>query len=90
MDGFVIYNKMMSAYIEKLQNADTSSEDVYNAIVDECNRELMEFISKVRKTDPLMIPITFYNENSIDKVEETELIQHKLNQAKKRRTLEIV
>ena len=90
MDGFVIYNKMMSAYIEKLQNADTSSEDGYIAIVDECNRELLEFISKVRKTDPLMIPITFANENYLDKVQETEFIQNISNRAKMRRTLDFV
>ena len=73
---------MMSAYIEKLQNADTSSEDGYIAIVDECNRELLEFISKVRKTDPLMIPITFANENYLDKVQESEFIQNISNRAK--------
>ena len=82
MDGLAMFNMLMSAYAEKLQNADTSSEDVYNAIVDECNRELMEFISKVRKTDPLMIPITFANENYLDKVQESEFIQNISNRAK--------
>ena len=90
MDGLALFNMLMSAYAEKLQNADTSSEDVYNAIVDECNRELMEFISKVRKTDPLMIPITFANENYLDKVQETEFIQNISNRAKMRRTLDFV
>lgn len=90
MDGLALFNMLMSAYAEKLQNADTSSEDVYNAIVDECNRELMEFISEVRKTDPLMIPITFANENYLDKVQESEFIQNISNRAKMRRALDFV
>lgn len=90
MHGLAMYNKMMSAYAEKLQNADTSSEDGYNTIVDECNWELMEFISKVRQTDPLMVPITFTNENYPEIVQETEFIQNVSNRAKMRRTLDYV
>lgn len=90
MDGLALFNMLMSAYAEKLQNADTSSEDGYNAIVDECNRELMEFISKVRKTDPLMIPITYANEKYLDKVQESEFIQNISNRAKMRRALDFV
>ena len=63
MVGFAMYNKMVSAYIEKLQNADTSSEEKYNAVVDECNQELLEFICRMREIDPLLVPLTFVNEN---------------------------
>lgn len=77
----------MSAYAEKLQNADTNSEESYKAIVDECNQELFDFINKVRKTDSLMVPITFVNENYPDNVQETEFIQNVSNRAKMRKTL---
>ena len=90
MDGLLMYNMLMSAYIEIIQNADTRSEADYHAIVDECNRKLLEFISKVRRIDPLMVPITFANENYPENIPETEFIQNVSNRAKMRRTLDYV
>ena len=81
---------MMSAYIEKLQNADTSSEEKYNAVVDECNQELLEFICRMREIDPLLVPLTFVNENYPSNLQIEKFIQSISDRANNRRKLDYV
>lgn len=90
MVGFAMYNKMVSAYIEKLQNADTSSEEKYNAVVDECNQELLEFICRMREIDPLLVPLTFVNENYPNNLQIEKFIQSISDRANNRRKLDYV
>ena len=90
MVGFAMYNKMVSAYIEKLQNADTSSEEKYNAVVDECNQELLEFICRMREIDPLLVPLTFVNENYPSNLQIEKFIQSISDRANNRRKLDYV
>jgi len=90
MVGFAMYNKMASAYIEKLQNADTSSEEKYNAVVDECNQELLEFICRMREIDPLLVPLTFVNENYPSNLQIEKFIQSISDRANNRRKLDYV
>lgn len=81
---------MVSAYIEKLQNADTSSEEKYNAVVDECNQELLEFICRMREIDPLLVPLTFVNENYPSNLQIEKFIQSISDRANNRRKLDYV
>ena len=81
---------MMSAYIEKLQNADTSSEEKYNAVVDECNQELLEFISRMREVEPLLVPITFVNEDYPNNIQVDKFIKRVTDRANNRRKLDYV
>ena len=81
---------MVSAYIEKLQNADTSSEEKYNAVVDECNQELLEFICRMREIDPLLVPLTFVNENYPNNLQIEKFIQSISDRANNRRKLDYV
>lgn len=90
MVGFAMYNKMVSAYIEKFQNADTSSEEKYNAVVDECNQELLEFICRMREIDPLLVPLTFVNENYPSNLQIEKFIQSISDRANNRRKLDYV
>lgn len=90
MVGFAMYNKMVSAYIEKLQNADTSSEEKYNSVVDECNQELLEFISRMREIEPLLVPITFVNEDYPSNLQIEKFIQSISDRANNRRKLDYV
>ena len=90
MLGLAMYNQMMSAYIEKLQNADTSSEEKYNAVVDECNQELLEFICRMREIDPLLVPLTFVNENYPSNLQIEKFIQSISDRANNRRKLDYV
>lgn len=81
---------MVSAYIEKFQNADTSSEEKYNAVVDECNQELLEFICRMREIDPLLVPLTFVNENYPSNLQIEKFIQSISDRANNRRKLDYV
>ena len=81
---------MMSAYIEKLQNADTSSEEKYNAVVDECNQELLEFICRMREIDPLLVPLTFVNEDYPNNLQIEKFTQSISDRANNRRKLDYV
>lgn len=90
MVGFAMYNKMVSAYIEKLQNADTSSEEKYNAVVDECNQELLEFICRMREIDPLLVPLTFVNEDYPNNLQIEKFTQSISDRANNRRKLDYV
>ena len=90
MHGLAMYNKMVSSYIEKLQNADTSSEEKYNAVVDECNQELLEFICRMREIDPLLVPLTFVNENYPSNLQIEKFIQSISDRANNRRKLDYV
>ena len=90
MHGLAMYNQMMSAYIEKLQNADTSSEEKYNAVVDECNQELIEFISRMREVEPLLVPITFVNEDYPNNIQVDKFIKRVTDRANNRRKLDYV
>lgn len=90
MVGFAMYNKMVSAYNEKLQNADTSSEEKYNSVVDECNQELLEFISRMREIEPLLVPITFVNEDYPSNLQIEKFIQSISDRANNRRKLDYV
>ena len=90
MVGFAMYNKMVSAYIEKLQNADTSSEEKYNAVVDECNQELLEFICRMREIDPLLVPLTFVNEDHPNNLQIEKFTQSISDRANNRRKLDYV
>lgn len=90
MLGLAMYNQMMSAYIEKLQNADTSSEEKYNAVVDECNQELLEFISRMREVEPLLVPITFVNEDYPNNIQVDKFIKRVTDRANNRRKLDYV
>jgi len=90
MHGLAMYNKMVSAYIEKLQNADTSSEEKYNSVVDECNQELLGFISRMREIEPLLVPITFVNEDYPNNIQVDKFIQSISDRANNRQKLEYV
>lgn len=90
MHGLAMYNQMMSAYIEKLQNADTSSEKKYNEVVDECNQELLEFISRMREIDPLLVPLTFVNEDYPNNLQVDKFIQRISDRANNRQELDYV
>ena len=90
MHGLTMYNKMVSAYIEKLQNADTSSEEKYNSVVDECNQELLGFISRMREIEPLLVPITFVNEDYPNNIQVDKFIQSISDRANNRQKLEYV
>ncbi len=81
---------MVSAYIEKLQNADTSSEEKYNSVVDECNQELLEFVSRMREIEPLLVPLTFVNENYPNNIQVDKFIQSISDRANNRRKLDYV
>ena len=81
---------MVSAYIEKLQNADTSSEEKYNAVVDECNQELLEFICRMREIDPLLVPLTFVNEDYPNNLQIEKFTQSISDRANNRRKLDYV
>ena len=85
-----MYNKMVSAYIEKLQNADTNSEEKYNSVVDECNQELLEFVSRMREIEPLLVPLTFVNENYPNNIQVDKFIQSISDRANNRRKLDYV
>ena len=90
MHGLTMYNKMVTAYIEKLQNADTSSEEKYNSVVDECNQELLEFVSRMREIEPLLVPLTFVNENYPNNIQVDKFIQSISDRANNRRKLDYV
>ena len=90
MHGLTMYNKMVSAYIEKLQNADTSSEEKYNSVVDECNQELLEFVSRMREIEPLLVPLTFVNENYPNNIQVDKFIKSISDRANNRRKLDYV
>ena len=90
MHGLAMYNKMVSAYIEKLQNADTSSEEKYNSVVDECNQELLEFVSRMREIEPLLVPLTFVNENYPNNIQVDKFIKSISDRANNRQKLDYV
>ena len=85
-----MYNKMVSAYIEKLQNADTSSEEKYDSVVDECNQELLGFISRMREKEPLLVPLTFVNENYPNNIQVDKFIKSISDRSNNRQKLDYV
>lgn len=66
MQTLAVYNMIASAFAEEIKKSDTSSKEAYEASLENAKQKAEDMARKLRDIDPVLSPIVFPGEESLD------------------------
>lgn len=90
MQTLAAYDMIISAFIDMLKKADTSTKEAYESSLRDSINKIHEWIKRFRKIDPIQSPVLINGESTIDNLLATQLVDRISECAKNRSQLNAI